>query len=70
MGNLLFEDAGADEFQGLDLKTLHIDQAWLRINSKLNQSAWLYARSDDCHRVSCEVSLIHTDSHQRDKSKF
>jgi hypothetical protein len=62
-GKLLFEDPGADEFEGLDLKTLHIDQSWLRINSKLNQSTWLYARSDDCYRVSFLglACIIHID---------
>ena len=48
----LFEDVGADEFQGLDMKSLHMDQAWLRINSQLDQSVGLYARSDDCYQVS------------------
>ena len=48
---LLFEDPGVNEFRGLNLRSLKVDQAWLVLNSALNQPAWLYARSDDCDKV-------------------
>lgn len=48
----LFEDPGVDEFRGLDLSTLGVDQAWLVLNSALKDATtWLYVRSDDCDRV-------------------
>ena len=49
MGQL--ENPGMDEFQGLDLTILKVDQAWLRVRSQLNQSSWLYARQDECYKV-------------------
>ena len=50
MGKL--EDPGMDEFEGLDLRNLQIDQAWLRIRSQLDRPTWLYVRSDDCYKVN------------------
>lgn len=50
MGKL--EDPGMDEYEGLDLRNLQIDEAWLRIRSQLNRPAWLYVRSDDCYKVN------------------
>lgn len=47
----LFEDPGAEEFRGLSLLTLGIDQAWLVLNSSLPETTWLYVRSDDCRQV-------------------
>ena len=49
MGKL--ENPGMDEFEGLDLRNLWIDEAWLRVRSQWDQSTWLYARSDECYKV-------------------
>lgn len=48
----LFEDPGVDEFNGLDLTKLKIDQAYIVVTSDWNQPTWLYALSDDCYQVS------------------
>lgn len=48
----LLEDPGTDEFRGLDLLSLNIDEAWLVLNSALDVRSWLYGRSDDCDKVS------------------
>jgi len=56
MGKL--EDPGMDEFEGLDLRNLQIDQAWLRIRSQLDRPTWLYVRSDDCYKVNTELFII------------
>lgn len=48
----VFEEPGSDAFAGLDLRSLRIDHAWLVVTSAVDRGAWLYARSDDCYRVS------------------
>lgn len=48
----LFEDPGVDEFNGLDLRQLKIDQAYMTVTSDLDQPTWVYALSDDCYQVS------------------
>lgn len=48
----LFEDPGVDEFRGLDLRSLKIDQAWMVVTSTFKHQTWLYVLSDDCHQVS------------------
>lgn len=47
----LFEDPGIDEFRGLDLKNLKIDQAYMVVTSSLPKTSWLYVLSDDCNQV-------------------
>lgn len=56
----LFEDPGVDEFRGLDMRNLGIDEAWLVVTSQLTNPSWLYVLSDDCDQVSeiiCELFL-------------
>jgi hypothetical protein len=48
----LFEDPGVDEFRGLNLRDLRIDEAWMVITSNLLNPSWLYVLSDDCDQVS------------------
>ena len=47
----LFEDPGVDEFGGLNLRDLRIDEAWMVITSNLPSPSWLYVLSDDCDQV-------------------
>lgn len=48
----LFEDPGVDEFRGLDMRNLSIDEAWMVVTSQLASPSWLYVLSDDCDQVS------------------
>ncbi len=48
----LFEDPGVDEFRGLDLRNLNIDEAWMVVTSNLQEPSWLYVLSDNCDQVS------------------
>ena len=54
----LFEDPGVDEFRGLYLRNLSIDEAWLVITSHLEQPSWLYVLSDDCYTVGELLFLV------------
>lgn len=48
----LFEDPGLDEYRGLNLRNLKIDEAWMVVTSHLPRPTWLYVLSDDCTQVS------------------
>ena len=48
----IFEDPGQDEFDGLNLRQLKIDEAYLVVTSSLDHSTFLYGRTDECDQVS------------------
>ncbi|KAK4013056.1 hypothetical protein OUZ56_025299 [Daphnia magna] len=52
----LFEDPGVDEFRGLDMRNLSIDEAWMVVTSQLASPSWLYVLSDDCDQ--CAFKLL------------
>ncbi|XP_046657308.1 heparan-alpha-glucosaminide N-acetyltransferase-like [Daphnia pulicaria] len=52
----LFEDPGVDEFRGLNLRNLKIDEAWMVVTSHLPRPTWLYVLSDDC--AQCAFKLL------------
>lgn len=41
-----------DSFDGLPLKELKVDQAFLNVTSTLQNNVWLYSLSDECVSVS------------------
>ena len=66
----IFEDPGQDEFNGLNLRQLKIDQAYLVVNSSLDHPTFLYGRTDECDQVSLYISafiysFIDQNSHSR-----
>jgi len=48
----IFEDPGQDEFDGLNLRQLKIDEAYLVVTSSLDHSTFLYGRTDECDQCS------------------
>lgn len=48
----IFEDPGQDEFNGLNLRQLKIDEAYLVVKSSLDYPTFLYGRTDECDQVS------------------
>ncbi|CAL4099427.1 unnamed protein product [Meganyctiphanes norvegica] len=48
------EDPGAEEFQGLNLNELGVDEAYLRVTSNYTEDLYLYTRSGDCY--GCPLS--------------
>ena len=60
----LFEDPGVDEFRGLDLRNLNIDEAWMVVKSDLQVPSWLYVLSDDCDQVSAAAYCLYIGSEQ------
>ena len=53
----LFEDPGQDVFDGLNLRQLDIDQAYLVVRSTFDQPKWIYSRSDECDQVNLSLLL-------------
>lgn len=49
-----FEDPGTEEFRGLNLKTLDVDEAYLNITLTPDapQSLHLYSLTSNCHQVN------------------
>lgn len=45
------EDPGVDDWRGLDLTALEVDEAYLNVTSD-KDVIYLYSLSTDCHKVS------------------
>jgi hypothetical protein len=46
------EDPGWEEFRGLNLSDLVVDEAYVSVTSLIDSPLWLYTLSDECYRVS------------------
>nr|XP_018896269.1 PREDICTED: uncharacterized protein LOC109029987 [Bemisia tabaci] len=52
-----FEDPGTEEFRGLNLKTLDVDEAYLNITLTPDapQSLHLYSLTSNCHQINISL---------------
>jgi hypothetical protein len=46
------EDPGWQEFRGLNLSALKVDEAYVNVTSRIYSPLWLYTLSDECYKVS------------------
>jgi hypothetical protein len=46
------EDPGWQEFRGLNLSDLEVDEAYVNVTSLIYSPLWLYTLSDECYKVS------------------
>lgn len=45
------EDPGWQEFRGLNLSDLKVDEAYVNVTSLLHSPLWLYTLSEECYKV-------------------
>lgn len=46
-----------DDFDGLNLRKLKVDQAYLNVTSTLQRNAWIYSLSDECVSVNIIIKM-------------
>jgi hypothetical protein len=49
------EDPGWEEFRGLNLSNLKVDEAYVNVTSLLYSPLWLYTLSDECYKVGFKI---------------
>jgi len=46
------EDPGWEEFRGLNRSDLKVDEAYVKVTSRIDSPFWLYTLSEECYKVS------------------